>query len=887
MRTSFILSGIMALLAQAGFTQSSSSAGEAASATVPSLPETTARVFTLPNGLTIIIDEDHSAPVASVQAWCETGSIDEDKWMGAGLSHILEHMLFKGTDSRPPGSIAREVQENGGYINAYTAFDRTVFYIDTPAEGVTSAVSILADATMNATLPTEEYDKEQEVIRREYAMRFDDPDRISSQLMFSTVFSQSPYRYPVIGYLDIYNKLTREDVLDYYRTRYVPNNIFFVIVGDVDAAAIKSQLETFFEKYPRKALAPVYVPQEPPQVGKRKVEEEFATEITRLSLAWPLPPVTDADTPALDVLGFVLGGGASSPLNQEIREKRNLAFQIGSGTYALDDGGLFAIQAVCEPGKRDEVESASLDILKGFQTKPVDQASIDKARNALLASQLGALTTVRGRAADLGSSWLYSRNLNFSRDYLESINRVTPEDVQRVANKYLTTDRLNVTSLNPTGTLAKEGAEAAAARELEVKTFTLSNGLRLLVRENHKLPLVAMSATFKGALLSENPDNNGVTAIMARVMTKGTTSKTAAEIAEEIESVGGSIGSNSGNNSFSIGVGVMKPDTQLGLDLLADVVQNPSFPENEVKTETASQLADIKADNDEPMSVARNVLRENLFAGHPYSMRSLGNPEAIRKLNAAALRTQHDKLVTGTNGIIAVFGDVNADEIRTMAEKAFAGVPKGDGVLPDPDSVKPLTDDETVAETRDISQAIVMVGYPGVGIASDDRIALELIDTACSDLGSPLFNRIREELGLAYFVGTSQLIGPESGGFIFYVGTRPDQVEKVGVALKEEIHRIATTGLSEEELARAKKKLIGAEAIRNQSDAAMAQTVSLDELFGLGADNYTKRGKEIEAVTIDQVRAAAKKYFDKPGSVEVIVAPKTAAAESGQSGSPN
>ena len=199
-------------------------------AKVPVLPESRAEVFTYENGLTLIVEEDRSAPVASVQAWCGTGSIHEADWMGAGMSHILEHMLFKGTEKRPPGAIANQVQKLGGYINAYTSFDRTVYWIDIPSNGAPEAVEILADVMQNATLPEEEYTKEQEVIRREFAMGFDDPGRQSSELMLRTVFTESPFRHPVIGYLDVYNKLTRDDVLRYYKTRYVPNNLTFVVV---------------------------------------------------------------------------------------------------------------------------------------------------------------------------------------------------------------------------------------------------------------------------------------------------------------------------------------------------------------------------------------------------------------------------------------------------------------------------------------------------------------------------------------------------------------------------------------------------------------------------------------------------------------------------------
>jgi zinc protease len=840
-----------------------------------SIPATTAQAFTLPNGLTVIIDEDHHAPVASVQAWCETGSIDEDKWMGAGLSHILEHMLFKGTATRAPGVISRQVQDRGGYINAYTSFDRTVYYIDTPAEGASEAVDILADAMMNASLPPQEYTKEQEVIRREFAMGFDDPDRVSSRLMFRTVFSQSPLRHPVIGYLDIYNKLTRDDVFAYYKRRYVPNNMFFVIVGDVDGQKIRAQLEKSFDKYPRQALQPVFVAQEPPQAGRRDAHEEFPTELTRLSLAWPVPSVTDADTPAIDVLGTVLGGGSSSPLNQEIREEKHLAYSIDAGSYALANGGVFAIQAVCAPENRVAVEKASLAILDRVRREGVTTAELDKARKSLLSTQLGALTTVRGRAADLGSNWMATRNLDFSRDYLDAINRVTSDDLKRVVNRYLIDEHLNVTSLNPTGSLAKIAAAESAAHEAEIQKFTLPNGLRLLVRENHKVPLVSMVAVFKGGLLAETPANNGATRLMARSMLKGTTSRSAREIAEQVESAGGSIAADSGNNSFYLTASVMKPDLELGLDVLADVLGHPTFPEREVKTEQASQLAGIKAEDDDPVNTARTVLRQKLFGTHPYALRGSGSPDSVAKLTPADLEKLHDRLAVAKNGVLAVFGDVNAKKVYELAKKAFGDLPAGDAPLPNPPAAEKLAKAESFTENRPKNQAIVMVGYPGADLLSPDRPALEVIDTVCSDLGSRFFDRIREQLGLAYFTGTTQLLGPTPGAFVFYLGTDPAKVEKVDTEFRDEIAKLASAGLSPEELARGKKKLLGAEAMRNESDSSMALATALDELFGLGADHTSKRKAEIEAVTLEDTRRVANKYFSQPGSVEVIVTPPT------------
>ena len=273
----------------------------------------------LPNGFTVLVEPDHSAPVASVQVWVQSGSIHEGQWLGAGLSHLLEHMIFKGTEKRGPNEIARAVQEAGGYVNAYTSFDRTVYWIDVPSDGTATAIELLADATLNSTLPDGEFAKEQEVIRREFAMGFDDPNRMSTELMLSTAFSTSPYRHPIIGHLEVFNRLTRDDLTAYYRARYTPENMFLVVTGDVDTAQIFAEAEKWFGLAPRRVQPPLFIPHEPPQLGRREAHEEFETELTRCSLVWHIPPVTHPDTAPLDVLATVLGGGRSTPLHLELR----------------------------------------------------------------------------------------------------------------------------------------------------------------------------------------------------------------------------------------------------------------------------------------------------------------------------------------------------------------------------------------------------------------------------------------------------------------------------------------------------------------------------------------------------------------------------------------
>ena len=836
-------------------------------------PPSSAQQWVLPNGLTVIVQEDRSAPVASVQAWVGTGSIDEDAHLGAGLSHLLEHMLFKGTQTRPANAIAQAVQDVGGYINAYTSFDRTVYWVDVPKAGVDAAIDVLSDAVMNSTLPAEEYAKEQEVIRREFAMGFDDPDRMAGQLLFATAYQRHPYRLPVIGLLDVFNQLTRDAVMQYYKTRYVPNNITFVVVGDVNAGQVHQQLAGFFKVHPAKSLQPIFIPEEPQQLGRREVHQEFATELTRLSLSWHIPAVTHPDVPALDLLSTILGTGRSSRLYRRVREEAGLAFGISAFSYTPGEPGILGVDATSEPEKREATQELVLQIVEEIKQAPVAPEELIKAKKIALSHQLGSLTTMRGQASDIGSNWFLTRNLNFSRDYLEAVQKVTLEDVQRVAEKYLRDENLTIISLNPKGALANQSKQASELAAGEIQKIELSNGLRLLVREDPRLPLVSMTSVFRGGLLAETPQTNGITRLMAKTLLKGTTTRSAETIADTIEAVGGNIGSDAGNNSFSVSLDVTEPDLALGIELLADVLLNATMPEKAVAREKEVQLAAITEEEEQLTTVARNILRAALFAEHPYGLRSKGSPEAVTKLTQRDLLQFRDRYVVAKNGVISVFGNVKAAEVQRLFEERLGAMKPGALALTDARPSAPVAKTLEVQSLKEKAQGVLMVGFRGADLFSRDRYALELIDEASSDLGSRFFVRIREEMGLAYYVGATQMQGLVPGLFAFYLGTDPMKLAPVKRALLDEIQKLASEGLTKEELTRAKKKLLGQQQIANQSNDSLGYMTALDELYGLGFDHYKKLEQEIEAVTLKDVKAVAAKYFGAQPHVLATVRP--------------
>ncbi len=854
-------------------TQTSSSEAENQGEAPIAFPALNAQRFTLPNGLVIIVQRDTSAPVASIQAWCKTGSIHEGEQMGAGLSHILEHMLFKGTTTRGANEIARSIQDQGGYINAYTSFDRTVYWVDIPKEGVETALEILSDAMLNSTLPEEEYAKEQEVIRREFAMGFDDPGRTLGKLLFSTAFQQHPMRHPVIGYLEVYNQLTREQVVDYYQRRYVPNNLFFVVVGDIRPEAVVEKLSALFSDRPRQALAPVFVPEEPLQLGRRELHETFPTELSRIYLAWHIPGITHPDLPTLDILAAILGQGRSSRLYTELRDRRQLAFEASAHAYTPSGPGLFIISGVTTPAQREAFTQATLELVAQAASEGVSEQELARAKRMLLADQLGELTTMRGKASSLGSNWLLTGNLDFTREYLQQLQKVSVEDLKRIAAHYFRDDTLSIVSLNPEETKANLEPSQEAPADRSVQMFQLSNGLRLLVREDPRLPLVTLNALFRSGVLAESADQNGISTLLAALLPKGTTSRSAEELSLLIEEAGGSLDVTSGNNSLSVSLDLLAPDLELGLEILADLLLNATLPDEALKREKEAQLAAIKDQNDDPLFVARQGFARAMFGEHPYSRQATGSPETVSSLTREQLLAFRDQHLTAKNGVLAVFGAVKAEEVRRLVEDRLSALRRGDLAFEQPP--QPIWPQQVQRVRNELpkNQAILVIGYPGRALSDEENIALDLIAAASSSLGSRFFDRIREQLGLAYFVGAVNHTGVTPGSFFFYLGTDPVKLDKVLSEFEDEIAKLRDHGLTAEELDRAKNKQVAAVKLGRQRNSTFAHETALNELLGLGYLWDDHLIKAVTNISLDEVNAVAKRVLSNPAKVVSIVEP--------------
>jgi zinc protease len=680
-------------------------------------------------------------------------------------------------------------------------------------------------------------------------------------LLFSTVFKQHPYREPIIGRRELFDQVSRDAAFAYYQERYIPDRTFMVIAGDVVAEEVIAAVTERLGEKTNRMLDSILLPVEPMQTGRREAHVDFTTELSRMELAWRIPDLLHEDTPALEVLGVLLGQGRSSRLYREIREKKGLVHEIGAGAYTPVQGGVFYIGTEMDPAQREPATAAILEAVERLQQDGVQEAEVLKARRMFLSDQLGSLTTTRGIASDLGGNWLSAGNLDFTRHYLEAVDRVSAEQVKAVARKYLVESSLTVVSLNPKGAETKTISKPAAVKRPEIQKHVFENGLTLLVKEDSRLPMVHMQASFRGGLLEETTLTNGLSRLMARSLIKGADGRTAEEMMEAMESRGGTLGADSGANSFACYAGVLTPDLALGLDLWGDCVLAPSFSEVEIQREQERQLAAIKSEEDHLMLIAMREVRRRYYGEHPYHMSRNGTQHTVSGLTAAQVQAFHAQQVQTGNGVVAVFGDVSLADIVERVGRKFSRMKVGPRRAPQQLPALPPLQDLLIEQSRDKKQAVLALAYPTVDLQHPDRIALDLIDEACSDMASRMFVRIREELGLAYSVGASQILGLAPGAFIFHLSTSPEQLDFAQEELLKEIQKLQIGGLTEAEIDRARMSLTGKQAMQAQTISSLAEMVVLDELYEFGYDHRKETLARIQSIPASEVNAAIHRYL--------------------------
>jgi zinc protease len=827
--------------------------------------------YVLPNGVTVLLKRDTASPVSSVQVWVKSGSIHEADHLGAGLSHFLEHMLFKGTQTRAGREISATVQAHGGYINAYTTFDRTVYYIDMPGDHTTVAVDLLADAVLRSTLPDEEVAKEKNVILREIDMCLDDPDQRLAQALFETAFRAHPYREPIIGHRDVFSANGRDDLVAYYRARYVPNNLVVVIVGDFDPDATRAAVAEHFGRVPRARLAPVLVPEEPTQLSRRDLHREEDVQVSRACMGWQIPGLGHPDAPALDMLAMVLGHGDSSILWQTIREKARLVHTIDAMAWSPGTSGLFYVSYLADSGKRAAAEEAILRELDRVAARGIAAGALAKAVRQAVTSEVNMRKTMAGQASRLGAAEVVVGDIHYNRRYFRQLFALTPAHLRQAMRKYLVPEKLTVVSSNPPRAAAAGPVTATVPSvNLDFEEVRLPNGARLLLQPNRQLPNLHLRLAFAGGPMFETADRRGVTGLMATMLTKDTTRRSAEEVARAIEAAGGSFEDFSGNNSFGLAAEVLPGDAELALGLMTDAVLRPAFRPERLATERDSALAALKESLDDVVAVGRKKLREKFFGRHPFAVESIGNEAGLAAIRPADLRALHARLLVAGNAVLAVAGDFDPARLGPKLRAFLAKLPRGAVAKPAAE-LAVVPGDFTEIQPR--QQAIVFQAFPGPGLLASDYPVSEVADELFSGMSSHLFERVRELKSLAYFVRSSRVVGLDQGMFYFLAGTSPQRYGEVIDELNLEIDRVQRGGVTADELHRCQVRLKAGKRMGMQTNSARSMQAALNAVYRLPINDWRTYDAKIDAVTLTDLQAFAQAYLQRAKRVQLVVKP--------------
>ncbi len=825
-------------------------------------------VATLSNGLTVIVQENHVAPVATVRCYVKnTGSAFEGKHLGAGLSHVLEHVVAGGsTTRRPEQEIEKLIDSFGGATNASTSSHLTTYYIDCPARNVPLAVELLADAMQHVKFEPAEFDREMKVVEQELADGEVNRARVTWKLLGQTVYTEHPARHPTIGYLDVLQRTDRQAIIDFYRSRYVPNNQVFVVVGDVDTQAVLDRVADAWTGTPRGPETFVPMPDEPEQLSPREAVREMEGATYDLVLAWPTVPLEHPDLYALDVAAYILAEGESSRMVRRLRIEKQLVLSIGTASYTPHFvRGYFGVMAACRPETFAAAEPEILREIERLRNEPVEAAELARAKKQKAAELIFGQQTVQDAAESLGRNLIATGDPLFDKHYVAEIAKVTAEEVQSVARRYLVPERLNRIVIAPIGGAPKPAAAGQAFVQGEVQAAKLPNGLRVLIKRHANLPMVNMQAFVLAGALVDTPRTAGRSGLVAEMLDKGTPTRSAEEIALYFDSIGGSMSAGAGRATVSAAATVLEEDFAQALAIFADCFTRPSFPEAEFAKVKTLALGAIARRAANPQSEAFEFFYDNLPAASPYHLNMGGKKETVESLDAAALRAYHAQYFAPNNMLVTVFGDVDPAEALKLVGREFGGLKPNPSLAP-PEFRRDNAIPQTVARHKQTSKptGMLLVGYTGPSVFDEkDFAAMTVLDAIVSGYSYPggwLHNELRGE-GLVYGVHAMMMTGPSPGFFAVMAQTQPDTLGEVARRVQANIARAKEGRFTAEDVEAAKQMIVALHAQENTTIGEQAQQAAVFELYGLGYDYEKTFPARIQAVTRDDVLAAARKYL--------------------------
>jgi zinc protease len=853
-------------------------------------------VRSLDNGLTAVLVESHASPVVALQIWVKVGSADE-RSDEAGLAHLHEHMLFKGTDRRGAGEIAREVETRGGEINAWTSFDETVYHLVLAAPFLSVGLDVLADAVRNASFDPEELRRETHVVVEEIKRTEDSPGRRVSRLLFEQAYGRHAYRKPVIGTAESVLGFTREKIVDFYRRHYAPDRMVLAVVGDFAEAELSDEVERVFGDWHARGGAGAKREPEPPQTAPRVALLADGTKESYLSLGFHIPALLDPDLAALELLSAVLGHGESSRLATRLKRRDRLMTSTYAYAYGGKDPGLWVCGGNPGHGNERAALSGLLAEVHAVREGVLEDEEIARAKRMLLAESVYQHETAQGYCRKVGFFQTMAGSLEAEKVYESQLKAVSAEKLREVAERYLSADnatlvglltegesiavgdaeaelrsKLDGRSLPPTAARASKGS----ARPHGLEVHPLPGGGSLLFKQETTVPLVAFRAAQVGGLRFETPQNNGITALGARLLTRGAAGRDAEAIAQSIDSMAGSVSGVPGRNSFGLSGEFLSEHLDEALALFLDCLLAPDFPESELSRERQHQLQGIRAREDHPQSLAMELFLKTLFRVHPYRLNLGGEEASVSALGADQVREFFKAHYPPSTVTLSVVGAVEPRQVIELCRRAFErhGLREDSPFAPPAVPVEPRPQTPRFAERKlDKAQVQIVVGFLGGRLLDPDRHTLQLLAALLGGMGGRLFSELRDKQSLCYSVHGASVEALDRGYFAIQLGTSAEKRDRALAGIREQLARVREERVSASELEGAKAHLIGVHAIGLQRRSSLAATVALDQAYGLPPENYLRYAEQITAVDAARLQETAQAYLDPSGEVVAVVGP--------------
>ncbi len=852
--------------------------------------------YQLDNGLDVILQPMATAPVIACNVWVGVGSADETP-EEAGLAHVHEHMLFKGTDHRGVGEIARDVESAGGRINAFTSFDQTCYYVVLSSRFFDSALDILSDAVRHSSFEADELQRELEVIQEEIKRGEDNPARMVSRLLFETAFTAHPYRLPVIGTAESVDSFRRDDVVQFYHKHYVPQNMALILAGDFDVDDARRRIDDYFGDFDGSDYTSVQRPQEPPQEQLRVATDTRSIRQNHLRVGFHIPEVRHDDIPAIDLLSVILGYGDAAHLQRTLKRRDELVHRVFTSAYTPREPGLLVVGADFQNDDRDQtrpdaVARRLLEETVRFCNTDVTSRQLDRARTLVESQQIYGKQTVEGMAMKLGHFLMVAGDPGFEQDYYDALRAVEPADIRRVARRYLTVDNATLVHLGPdeepvsdddlrdaahqafdTAEPDDEQSASAVSPKQTVTRIDIDDGPTLLVQRNDSVQTFSIRAVSEGGTRFEHDEIAGMHKLLSRVITRGTPSRTAVDIADEIESMAASIDGLSGRNSFGLAMTGLTRFFDPCFDVFADCMLNADVPADEFERQRRLQLRTLSARRDKLAAVNHDQFTRAFFGDHPYSLPLLGTESTVDAVDIDDAKSVLQQRRDPRDMTIAVVGDVAADRVAHRIEEAFRTPGDIARNTPEVPPFQPVQRPSIVVGDLEKEQAHIIVGLPAPLISDDDVYALDLLYAVLSGQGGRLFYELRDRQSLAYSVYARKIVGLDASSFTIQIGTSPEKIERAIDGIRAQIDQLHNGAVSDEDLSRARRYLIGNHDIGLQKNSSRAMQFALNELYGLGYQRTLEYADHLQQVTTDDVRRLIDRWLTPDNMVVSVTKP--------------